>query len=84
MRYDDEPVFKRGKWSKRYYYNPDNPIGLALIVVSLVVAGTMLLLMANRAGPFEPAPDPKPWNPPRYEYSWPPTSTAPPGPSAGP
>ncbi|WP_251065709.1 hypothetical protein [Streptomyces sp. ISL-44] len=64
---------------------PNIPIGLALIVISLVVAGTMLLLMANRAGPFKPARDPKPWNPSTYEYSWPlPFSTAPPGPSASP
>ncbi|MBT2452617.1 hypothetical protein J7F03_37375 [Streptomyces sp. ISL-43] len=78
MPYDDEPVFKRGKWgTNRYTYNPNNPIGLALIIVSLVFVGTMMLLMANRAGPFKPAPAPRPWNPPAYDYQWPPPSSTP-------
>ncbi|MFC9705254.1 hypothetical protein ACFTWD_31710 [Streptomyces sp. NPDC056943] len=84
MRHDDEPVFKRSKWgTSRYTYNPRNPVGLALIVISLLFAGTMMILMANRAGPFAPPPDPKPWNPPAYEHSWPPPSpTGTPGPGA--
>ncbi|MFF4583657.1 hypothetical protein [Streptomyces sp. NPDC001389] len=78
MRYDDEPVFKRGKWSKRYYYNPGNPIGLALIIISSVAVGIMMLLMANRAGPFAPEPTPTPWNPPVYDDNGPPPSPTPP------
>ncbi|MBT2407860.1 MULTISPECIES: hypothetical protein [unclassified Streptomyces] len=78
MQYDDdEPIFKRSKWSRRYYYNPANPVGRALIVISLLFAGTILLLMANRAGPFKPEPTPEPWNPPAYDYSWPSPSTTP-------
>lgn len=43
MNYDREPVFKRSKWgTQRYYYNPRNPIGLTLIIVSLLFAGTMM------------------------------------------
>ncbi|MFI7178923.1 hypothetical protein [Streptomyces spororaveus] len=77
MNYDREPVFKRSKWgTQRYYYNPRNPIGLTLIIVSLLFAGTMMLLMANRAGPFAPEPAPT-WSPPRYEYSWPPPASTP-------
>ncbi|MFJ7587486.1 hypothetical protein ACIQZO_08810 [Streptomyces sp. NPDC097617] len=80
MNRDDEPVFKRSKWgTNRYEYNPRNPIGLALIVITLVFGATMLILMANRAGPFKPAPDPKPWSPPAYDYSWPPPSSSPQG-----
>lgn len=73
MRHDDEPVLKRSKWgTNHYYYNPENPVGLALIVITLLFVGTMLILMANRAGPFAHPPAPKPWNPPAYEPSWPP------------
>nr|WSX47636.1 hypothetical protein OG409_00770 [Streptomyces sp. NBC_00974] len=65
MDYDREPVFKRSKWgTQRYYYNPRNPIGLTLIIISLLFTGTMMLLMANRAGPFAPEPAPR-WSPPR-------------------
>ncbi|GAA2656620.1 hypothetical protein ACFY7Y_33235 [Streptomyces virginiae] len=75
MHHDDEPVFKRSKWgTNHYYYNPQNPVGLALIVITLLFVGTMLILMANRAGPFAAPPAPKPWNPPAYEHSWPPLS----------
>lgn len=70
MPHDDEPVFKRSRWgTNRYYYNPQNPVGLALIVLSLLFAGTMMILMTNRAGPFKP-PAPTPL--PSYTYSWPP------------
>ncbi|MFD9081858.1 hypothetical protein ACFQ7B_06555 [Streptomyces erythrochromogenes] len=91
----DEPVLKRSKWgTNRYYYNPRNPVGLALIVVTLLFVGTMMILMTNRAGPFEPAPAPThtPWTPAPYEHPrpslsssatpWPPvpSATAPAGP----
>ncbi|MEU2828043.1 hypothetical protein ABZ667_05130 [Streptomyces lavendulae] len=82
MIQDDEPVFKRSKWgTNRYYYNPHNPVGLALIIISLVFAATMLILMANRAGPFKPPAEHPPWSPPPTGYSWPPTAGVPaPGP----
>ncbi|WP_030771846.1 MULTISPECIES: hypothetical protein [unclassified Streptomyces] len=81
MDHDDEPVFKRSKWgTNRYYYNPRNPIGLALIVITLLFGAIIMILMPNRAGPFKPtAPDPTPWTP-RYDYSWPSPSSSPPGP----
>ncbi|MFJ8016149.1 hypothetical protein [Streptomyces sp. NPDC096339] len=76
--HDDEPVFKRSKWgTNRYYYNPRNPVGLALIVISLLFGGTMMILMANRAGPFAPEPEPPLPSPPPYHY-------APPMPSGSP
>ncbi|GLW04110.1 hypothetical protein ACGFYF_07005 [Streptomyces lavendulae] len=86
MNDDDEPVFKRSKWgTNRYYYNPRNPLGLTLIVISLLFAGTALILMANRAGPFRPPHDPAPWSPPPFDYSWPPRSRPPttPAPTPG-
>ncbi|MEU2130054.1 hypothetical protein [Streptomyces sp. NPDC018352] len=50
---DDEPVFKKSRLgTNRYEYNPRNPIGLALIVISVLLVGGMLLLMQLRAGPF--------------------------------
>ncbi|MFD3555620.1 hypothetical protein ACFWWA_26520 [Streptomyces goshikiensis] len=81
MRYDDEPVFKRSKWgTNRYHYNPGNPVGLALIIITLLFVGTMMILMAHRAGPFKPAPSPAPWSPPPYDYSrLSPSSSNPPG-----
>ncbi|MEU0132740.1 hypothetical protein ABZ172_01680 [Streptomyces sp. NPDC006296] len=42
MRADhgDEPVFIRSNWgTSRYVYNPRNPIGLALIIGTLVLVG---------------------------------------------
>ncbi|MFB0629629.1 hypothetical protein [Streptomyces sp. AB3(2024)] len=77
MNRDDEPVFKRSKWGNRYHYNPHNPLGLALIIASLLFTATMLILMANRAGPFAPPPAPAPWSPPPFDRSWPPRPTAP-------
>ncbi|MFJ7777951.1 hypothetical protein [Streptomyces yangpuensis] len=78
MRHDDEPVFKRSRWgTNRYYYNPRNPVGLALIVITLIFTATMMILMTNRAGPFKPEPATPPWNPPPYTYSWPPPSSTP-------
>ncbi|MFJ9551314.1 hypothetical protein [Streptomyces erythrochromogenes] len=77
MHHDDEPVFKRSKWgTNRYYYNPRNPVGLALIVITVLFVGTMMILMANRAGPFAAPPAPEPWKPPAYEHTWTPLPTA--------
>ncbi|MFD7031142.1 hypothetical protein ACFWAR_24220 [Streptomyces sp. NPDC059917] len=78
MHPDDEPVLKRGKWgTNRYYYNPRNPIGMALIVISVLFTATMLILLANRAGPWAPDPAPAPTT--TYDTSWPfaPGTTAP-------
>ncbi|THA49777.1 hypothetical protein E6R62_26880 [Streptomyces sp. A1136] len=59
-------VFTRSGWgTSRYSYNPQNPVGLALIVLSLFFAGTMTILMASRAGPFKPPP-PRPLPSSRY------------------
>ncbi|AZM92320.1 MULTISPECIES: hypothetical protein [Streptomyces] len=81
MRYDDEPVFRRSKWgTNRYSYNPHNSVGRALIIITLLFTGTMLILMANRAGPFKPSPTPAPWSPPPYDDSRPSPSLTPPGP----
>ncbi|MGW5344178.1 hypothetical protein [Streptomyces sp. NPDC004050] len=81
MRYDDEPVFRRSKWgTNRYYYNPHHPVGLALVIITLLFVGTMLFLMANRAGPFKPSPAPAPWSPPPYDYFRPSPSISPSGP----
>ncbi|MFD4869394.1 hypothetical protein [Streptomyces sp. NPDC058412] len=80
MGHDDEPVFKRSQWgTNRYYYNPQNPVGLALIVITLLFAGTMMILMANRAGPFKPSPTPAttPWSPAPYDFSRPSPSSSP-------
>lgn len=62
---DDEPIFKRSKWgTNRYHYNPANPIGAALIVITLVFVATMMILMTNRMGPFAPDPTPAERHPP--------------------
>ncbi|MBQ0830858.1 hypothetical protein [Streptomyces tagetis] len=70
---ENEPVFKRSKWgTTRYAYNPRNPVGFALIVVTLVVVGVVMLLMVFRAGPFavheRPAPTPTPLSTPAGEW----------------
>ncbi|MFG2620458.1 hypothetical protein ACGFXC_22875 [Streptomyces sp. NPDC048507] len=77
---DDEPVFKRSQWgTNRYYYNPRNPVGLTLIIVSLLLTGTLMILVTNRLGPFAPStPAPRPQH--SYGSSWPPYP-APPTPS---
>ncbi|WP_406132814.1 hypothetical protein [Streptomyces zaomyceticus] len=73
----DEPVFKKSKWgTSRYVYNPNNPVGLALIVVSSVMVIVMLVLMENRAGPFAPPPAPA-WSPPASQDPWPFPATTP-------
>ncbi|MCX4675967.1 hypothetical protein OG413_11720 [Streptomyces sp. NBC_01433] len=72
MHPDDEPIFKRGKWgSSRYVYNPRNPVGLALIMISLLIWGVMMLLMETRSGPYAPPePTPTPTTSP-YGEPWP-------------
>ncbi|PZT69216.1 hypothetical protein DN402_19385 [Streptomyces sp. SW4] len=41
-----EPVFIKSKWgTARYVYNPRNPVGLALIFLSLALTAGMLLWM---------------------------------------
>jgi len=63
QRDDDEPVFKKSTWgTNRYVYNPNNPIGLALIILSVVFALMMIFLMDERKGPFAP-PKETPWSP---------------------
>ncbi|WP_406280830.1 hypothetical protein [Embleya sp. NBC_00896] len=59
MRFDnDEPIFKRRRWGNpRYTYNPNNPIGLALIIGSLTVGAVVMILMHTRSGPFAPPDD---------------------------
>ncbi|MFI1366738.1 hypothetical protein [Streptomyces griseochromogenes] len=84
---DDEPVFKRSELgTNRYEYNPNNPVGLTLIVLTLVFAGVMLLLMHNHAGPFRPPePTPAPSIPPDDMSRWapPPDDGLPSGPPSG-
>ncbi|MGW4160294.1 hypothetical protein [Streptomyces sp. NPDC004788] len=56
---DHEPVFKKSRWgTNRYTYNPDNPIGLALIIGSVLFAVLMLGTMEHRGKPSEPGPTP--------------------------
>ncbi|MFF4571292.1 hypothetical protein [Streptomyces sp. NPDC001410] len=81
---ENEPVFKRSKWgTNRYEYNPQNPLGLALIVLSVAFAVVMLLLMQHHAGPFARPSDPTPtqWSPPPDMSRWAPPPDVP---SAGP
>lgn len=63
---DDEPVFKKQWWGNpRYVYNPRNPVGMFLIVVSLIVAVVVLVSMGNKS----PA-ESKPYTPyPSTDYS---------------
>ncbi|MFJ9823563.1 hypothetical protein ACIRSU_04200 [Streptomyces sp. NPDC101160] len=54
-----EPVFKKSKWgTNRYTYNPDNPIGLALIIGTVLFAVLVLGTMEHRGTPSEPGPTP--------------------------
>ncbi|MFF8191826.1 hypothetical protein ACF05L_13460 [Streptomyces bobili] len=70
MNNDDEPVFKKSAWgTNRYYYNPNNPIGLFLITASVALVMVMMVMMENRAGPFAPPSTPA-WSPPAYDESW--------------
>lgn len=57
QRDDDEyePVFKKSAWgTNRYVYNSNNPVGIVLIVSSVVFALVMMFLMKEGKGPFEP------------------------------
>ncbi|WP_327274584.1 hypothetical protein OG609_23290 [Streptomyces sp. NBC_01224] len=85
MDRDDEPVFIRSKWgTSRYVYNPRNPIGLALILITPLLAVVILILMQERVGPFA-RPEPTPSSTvPAYE-PWPASTYVPdtdPAPSA--
>lgn len=86
MRFDDnEPVFRRSKWGTNHYeYNPRNPVGLALTVLTITVVGVMLLLMHNHAGPFAdpPEPSPSPWSPPPDVSKWAPPQYSSPWPTS--
>ncbi|MEU6933154.1 hypothetical protein [Streptomyces sp. NPDC046385] len=73
---EHEPVFKRSRYGWRYEYNPRNPVGLVLILVTLAFVGVMMLLMANRAGPFAPPAGPT-WSPPAEEWPHPTPSVTP-------
>ncbi|MEU5834450.1 hypothetical protein ABZ820_12370 [Streptomyces diacarni] len=70
---DDEPVFKKSNWgTNRYVYNANNPIGLTLIILSVVVTLVVMFLMNERKGPFAP-PKETPWSPsidddPTYQW----------------
>ncbi|MFE3652823.1 hypothetical protein ACFXPZ_04365 [Streptomyces sp. NPDC059101] len=79
MNQDGEPVSKKSRWgTNRYVYNPANPMGLTLILISLIVAVVMMVLMEKHAGPFAPPPEPTPWNPqPPEEQPWPFPSASP-------
>ncbi|MER7622189.1 hypothetical protein [Streptomyces sp. NPDC126503] len=49
MMKDDEPVFNKSRWGTScYVYNPKNPIGLAMIIVSSLAVIVMVLLMEYR------------------------------------
>ncbi|MFG3042024.1 MULTISPECIES: hypothetical protein [unclassified Streptomyces] len=79
----DEPVFKKSRWgTNRYAYNPANPVGLALIVITVVVVFTVLLLLQNRVGPFAPDPGPT-WSPPPTTDPWPFVPPPQPSPATG-
>lgn len=75
QRDDDEyePVFKKSTWgANRYVYNPNNPVGIVLIILSVVFALVMMFLMKEGKGPFEP-PKETPWSPPINDspaYPW--------------
>ncbi|MFB7231433.1 hypothetical protein ACFCY9_27270 [Streptomyces fimicarius] len=47
--HDDEPIFIRSNWgTSRYVYNPRNPVGMGLIIGSLLfAAGAMYYLRAS-------------------------------------
>ncbi|MFI7246553.1 hypothetical protein [Streptomyces qinglanensis] len=63
QRDDDEPVFKKSNWgTSRYVYNPDNPVGLALTILSVVLALVTIFMMNERKGPFAVPEEPS-WSP---------------------
>ncbi|MGR3935413.1 hypothetical protein [Streptomyces sp. BRA346] len=60
---DYEPVFKKSNWgTNRYVYNLNNPVGMALTIVSIAFMLVMMFLMQERKGPFE-RPEETPWSP---------------------
>lgn len=63
---DDEPIFKKQRWGNpRYTYNPRNPVGMFLIVFSLVVGVVMLVSLSHKSPPKS-----KPYAPyPSTDYS---------------
>ncbi|MCF6525103.1 hypothetical protein [Streptomyces sp. JJ36] len=66
---DDEPVFKRSRWGTNHYvYNPHNPVGLALILITVVVGAVVMLLMSQHAGPFASPSEPTPSSSPDEDY----------------
>ncbi|QES49902.1 hypothetical protein DEJ50_20830 [Streptomyces venezuelae] len=68
----DEPVFIRSKWgTNRYVYNPNNPVGRALIVIAVIVFIVFMVLIQTRSGPFA-VPEDKGWQPqPPATEPWP-------------
>lgn len=45
---DDEPVFRKSKFgTNRYEYNPANPVGRVLIVVTVIGAIVALVVMGS-------------------------------------
>ncbi|MEU0371034.1 hypothetical protein ABZ070_12370 [Streptomyces sp. NPDC006283] len=48
--HDAEPVFVRSKWgTSRYVYNANNPVGMALIVGSLLFAAASMYLLHDES-----------------------------------
>ncbi|MGK5732406.1 hypothetical protein [Streptomyces sp. URMC 124] len=47
---DDQPVFTRQRYGTRWVYHHRNPMGLALIVLTPIIAIGALLLMTRGAG----------------------------------
>ncbi|MET9107802.1 hypothetical protein [Streptomyces zhihengii] len=84
----NEPVFKRSKWgTSRYVYNAENPLGMALIVLSVIVTVTVLVMMQTRSGPFALDDRPAPYLPTPSVYVpdvYLPDMDAPAGPTASP
>jgi hypothetical protein len=51
-RADADRIFVRSKWgTNRYVYNPDNPVGMALIVATLLFAAGALWVLHHSGGP---------------------------------
>ncbi|CAM5406413.1 hypothetical protein [Streptomyces badius] len=48
--HDDEPIFIRSNWgTSRYVYNPRNPVGMGLIIGSLLFAAVFLYSLHSRS-----------------------------------
>jgi hypothetical protein len=55
---DDEDIFVRGKWAPhRYQYNPHNPIGLALIIGTLLMVLVSIYLLRRSSTVAHSGPD---------------------------